>query len=80
MAGEAPTGLTLQPDELWQELEVELLSRWQTGDEFAIALRADASLLLQAVGGVEAAMAAATAGRSRRSASSSSPSHRSRTW
>jgi WD40 repeat protein/class 3 adenylate cyclase len=60
-AREAPTDLAVQPDEIRQELEVELLSRWEAGGAIAIALRADASLLLQAVGGVEAALAAATA-------------------
>jgi WD40 repeat protein/class 3 adenylate cyclase len=60
-AGGAPTDPVVRPDELRQELEMELLSRWEAGGEIAIALRADASLLLQAVGGVEAALAAATA-------------------
>jgi hypothetical protein len=60
-AGEAPPDPAIRPDEIRQDLEVELLSRWEAGGELAIALRADASLLLQSVGGVEAALAAATA-------------------
>jgi len=43
-----------------QQLEMELLQWWEAGGETAVALRADASRLLQAVHGVEAAMTAAT--------------------
>jgi WD40 repeat protein/class 3 adenylate cyclase len=55
-AGEAVTEA-----EIRQELEVELLERWQAGGAAAVALRADTSRLLQAVQGVEAAMEAAAA-------------------
>jgi class 3 adenylate cyclase/tetratricopeptide (TPR) repeat protein len=54
-AGQAPMMSAVR-----QRLEGELLERWEVGDETALALRADASQLLQAVDGVEAAMAAAT--------------------
>ncbi len=43
-----------------QQLEMELLQWWEAGGKTAVALRADASRLLQAVNGVEAAMRAAT--------------------
>jgi class 3 adenylate cyclase/tetratricopeptide (TPR) repeat protein len=43
-----------------QRLQGELLARWETGDDTALALRADASQLLQAVHGVQAAMTAAS--------------------
>jgi WD40 repeat protein/class 3 adenylate cyclase len=54
-------GETLTELALTQSLEGELLDCWQTGGEAAAALRADASRLLQAVGGVEAALEAAAA-------------------
>ena len=57
-AGEA--GRAPAMSQVRQRLEGELLERWEMGDETALALRADASHLLQAVHGVEAAMAAAT--------------------
>jgi WD40 repeat protein/class 3 adenylate cyclase len=55
-AGEAVTELAIR-----EQLELELLERWQAGGEVAAALRADASRLLEAVHGVEAAMQAAGA-------------------
>lgn len=54
-AGEAP-----RPLEIQAQLERELLAQWQAGDETAGVIRADASRLLQAVHGVDAAMKAAT--------------------
>jgi WD40 repeat protein/class 3 adenylate cyclase len=54
-AGEAPGLLEVQT-----RLDQELLAQWQAGGETAVALRTDASRLLQAVHGVEATMAAAT--------------------
>ncbi len=55
-AGQTPTEA-----ELREQLEHELLEHWEAGGETAAALRADVSRLLQAVQGVEAALAAATA-------------------
>jgi WD40 repeat protein/class 3 adenylate cyclase len=54
--GQAATGL-----EIRELLESELLAMWEGGGEAAAALRADASRLLQAVQGVDAALEAATA-------------------
>ena len=45
--------------ELQHLLQRDLQAQWQAGDEAALALRGDASRLLQAVNGVEAAMTAA---------------------
>jgi WD40 repeat protein/class 3 adenylate cyclase len=56
LAGEAVTELAIR-----EQLEMELLQRWQAGGEASAALRADASRLLEAVHGVEAAMQAAGA-------------------
>jgi class 3 adenylate cyclase len=50
----------LPAPEVESVLQRDLQTQWQAGDESALALRADASRLLQAVHGVEAAMAAAT--------------------
>jgi class 3 adenylate cyclase/tetratricopeptide (TPR) repeat protein len=44
-----------------RRLEAELLGCWEAGGQTALALRADASRLLQAVGGVAAAMAVGSA-------------------
>jgi predicted ATPase len=54
-------GESVAMTEIQRQLEAELLARWQAGGETAAALQADASRLLQAVDGVEATMAAATA-------------------
>jgi len=54
-AGQAP-----MMSDVRQRLEGELLEWWEGADETAVALRADASQLLQAVHGVEATMAAAS--------------------
>ncbi len=53
-------GKPLPAPEVRSLLERDLQARWQGDDEAALALRGDASRLLQAVHGVEAAMAAAT--------------------
>jgi WD40 repeat protein len=53
--GQAPSEV-----EIREQLENELLQQWEAGGEAAAALRADASRLLQAVQGVETALAAAT--------------------
>jgi WD40 repeat protein len=53
-------GERLPATELRGWLQRELQVRWQAGGESALALRADASRLLQAVHGVEAAMTAAS--------------------
>jgi hypothetical protein len=50
----------LPAPELKALLQRDLQTQWQHGSEPAVALRADASRLLQAVHGVEAVMAAAT--------------------
>ncbi len=47
--------------EIQRQLQTELLERWQAGDDAALALRADASRLLEAVHGVEASLEAGTA-------------------
>jgi WD40 repeat protein/class 3 adenylate cyclase len=54
------TGKPLPAPEVQALLQGELQAQWQAGDETALALRTDASRLLQAVHGVEAAMAAAS--------------------
>ena len=54
------TGPPPPATELQALLQRNLQTEWQAGGETAAALRADASRLLQAVHGVEAAMAAAT--------------------
>jgi WD40 repeat protein/class 3 adenylate cyclase len=54
------TGRALPAPEMQSLLQDELQAQWQAGGETAVALRADASRLLQAVHGVEAAMTAAT--------------------
>jgi WD40 repeat protein/class 3 adenylate cyclase len=51
---------SLPDPEIQSLLERDLQAQWQGGDEAALALRGDASRLLQAVHGVEAAMAAAS--------------------
>ena len=53
--GEPPATMALM-------LETGLLAHWQAADDTALALRNDTSRLLQAVGGVDAALAASTAG------------------
>jgi WD40 repeat protein/class 3 adenylate cyclase len=53
-------GKPLPPPEVRSLLERDLQAHWQGSDEAALALRGDASRLLRAVHGVEAAMAAAT--------------------
>ena len=53
-------GNPLPAAEVQALLQRELAARWQAGGETALALRAEASRLLQAVHGVEAAMTAAT--------------------
>ena len=54
------TGETLPAAEIQTLLQGELQAQWQAGGETAVALRTDASRLLQAVHGVEAAMTAAS--------------------
>ena len=54
-------GELLMELDIRQQLEMELLQWWEAGGEIGAALRADASRLLQAVQGVEAALQAATA-------------------
>ncbi|MGD8475327.1 MAG: adenylate/guanylate cyclase domain-containing protein, partial [Anaerolineae bacterium] len=53
-------GEHLPPGETRILLERELTAQWQAGGETGLALRSDASRLLQAVHGVEAAMVAAS--------------------
>jgi len=55
------TGETPGLPEIQTLLDQALLAQWQAGGELAAALRADASRLLQAVQGVDAALEAATA-------------------
>jgi WD40 repeat protein/class 3 adenylate cyclase len=53
-------GAPLPVPDLQALLQRELQAQWQAGGEAALAFRSDASRLLQAVHGVEAALAAAT--------------------
>jgi WD40 repeat protein/class 3 adenylate cyclase len=50
----------LPAPELQSQLQRELMAQWQAEGDAAVALRSDASRLLQAVHGVDAVMAAAT--------------------
>jgi WD40 repeat protein/class 3 adenylate cyclase len=59
LAGRLRIGERLPAREIESLLQVGLQTQWQAGGERALALRADASRLLQAVHGVEAAMAGA---------------------
>jgi WD40 repeat protein/class 3 adenylate cyclase len=54
-------GETLSLVQIREQMQVQLLQRWQAGGESALALRSDTSRLLQAVDGVQAALEAATA-------------------
>jgi adenylate cyclase len=56
-----PAGERMPDTELQALLRDELQAQWQAGGETALALRSDASRLLQAVHGVQAAMMAASA-------------------
>jgi len=60
LRAEKRTGQVLAASEIRQQLEVELLKWWEAGDEASVALRSDASRLLQAVQVVEATLCAAT--------------------
>ncbi|MGD9146545.1 MAG: adenylate/guanylate cyclase domain-containing protein, partial [Anaerolineae bacterium] len=59
-AGRLRLGRSLPAAEILTLLHDQLLARWQAGGDAAVVLRSDASRLLQAVQGVDAAMAAAT--------------------
>ncbi len=59
-AQQVRAGGPLPPSELQVRLRQELEMQWQADGETALALRTDASRLLQAVQGVEAVMTAAT--------------------
>ncbi|UCC76616.1 MAG: hypothetical protein JSW37_14095, partial [Anaerolineales bacterium] len=61
LRGRQEAGEAITEVEIGQRLELELLEEWQAGGDVAAALRADASRLLQAVHGVDAALKAATA-------------------
>ncbi|MFQ5813242.1 MAG: adenylate/guanylate cyclase domain-containing protein, partial [Anaerolineae bacterium] len=60
LRGKQQAGESLTESEIREQLEAELLERWEAGGEMGAALRADASRLLQAVRGVQAALKAAT--------------------
>jgi class 3 adenylate cyclase/tetratricopeptide (TPR) repeat protein len=60
MEAKQAAGRASSMSEVQQWLEYELIERWEANDESALALRADASQLLQAVHGVQIAMTVAT--------------------